>query len=251
MNKLVRTSKLFLKRNSATILTCVGGVGVVATAVMAVKATPKALQVIEQATEEKGEELTKLEIVKVAGPSYIPAVLIGAATLTCIFGANTLNKRQQASIMSAYALLDKSYKEYRKKVEDLYGKEVDTHIKKKIAEDKYEEADIVVSDDTELFYDMFSERYFESTMADVLKAEYEINKKITQWGGAHLNEFYEWLDIEPVSGGETLGWSEGSMMAETWGKWLDFTHEKVVMDDGLECYIIEMSVDPTIDYEYY
>lgn len=251
MNKLARTSRRFLRRNSATILTCVGGVGVVATAVMAVKATPKALQAIEHAKEEKGEELTKLEIVKVAGPSYIPSVIIGAATLTCIFGANALNKRQQATIMSAYAFLDRSYKEYRNKVDELYGKEVDNHIKKKIAEDKYEEADISVSDDTELFYDMFSERYFESTMADVIKAEYEINKKLTQWGGAHLNEFYEMLDIPPIEGGTLLGWSEGSMMAETWGKWLDFRHDKVVMDDGLECYIIEMSVDPMLDYEYY
>ena len=251
MNKLARSSKLFFKRNSATILTCVGGVGVVATAVMAVKATPKALQVIEQAREEKQEDLTKLEIVEVAGPAYIPAIITGAATLICIFGANVLNKRQQVAVMSAYALLDRSYKEYRNKVDELYGKEVNTHIKKKIAEDKYEETDISVSDDKELFYDMFSERYFEATMADVIKAEYEINKKLTQWGGAHLNEFYELLNIPAIEGGTLLGWSEGSMMAETWGKWLDFTHEKVVMDDGLECYIVEMSVDPMMDYEYY
>ena len=54
MNKLLRSSKLFLKRNSSTILTVVGATGVIATSVMAVKATPKALTMIEKAKEEKG-----------------------------------------------------------------------------------------------------------------------------------------------------------------------------------------------------
>ena len=251
MNKLVGTSKRFLKRNSATILTCVGGVGVVATAVLAVKATPKALQVIEQAKEEKGEGLTKLEIVKTAGPSYIPAIITGAATLTCIFGANVLNKRQQAAVMSAYALLDRSYKEYRNKVGELYGEEVDTHIKQKIAEDNYKEADVSVASDKKLFYDMFSERYFESTKEDVLAAQYEINKKISLWGGASVNDFYELLDIPTIESGDALGWSSGSLMDTAWTSWLDFDHTEMTMDDGLECTIIQMFVEPMIDYVYY
>ena len=55
MNNLLRCSKLFVKRNASTILTSVGGVGVVATSVMAVKATPKAIALLEQAKEEKQE----------------------------------------------------------------------------------------------------------------------------------------------------------------------------------------------------
>ena len=115
MNKLLRSSKLFLKRNSSTILTVVGATGVIATSVMAVKATPKALAMIEKAKEEKGEDLTKLETIKVAGPAYIPAAIAGISTIACIFGANILNKRQQAALMSAYALIDNSYKEYKNK----------------------------------------------------------------------------------------------------------------------------------------
>ena len=67
MNSLLSKSQTFLTRNSATILTCVGAAGVIATTVTAVKATPKALLLLEKAKEEKGEELTKLEVVKVAG----------------------------------------------------------------------------------------------------------------------------------------------------------------------------------------
>lgn len=83
------------------------------TAVMAVKATPKALRLIEEAEKEKGKKLTKTETVKVAWTPYIPTVLVGASTIACIFGANVLNKRRQAALMSAYALLDSSYKEYK------------------------------------------------------------------------------------------------------------------------------------------
>ena len=62
----------FIKRNASTILTCIGATGVVATAVMVAKEAPKALSLLEDAKEEKGEELTKWEKVKIAGPVYIP-----------------------------------------------------------------------------------------------------------------------------------------------------------------------------------
>ena len=153
MNRLLSKSQLFLRRNSATILTCVGAVGVVATSVMAVKATPKALILLDEAKEEKGEELTKLETVKIAGPAYIPSVVLGVSTLACIFGANVLNKRGQASIMSAYALADNSYKEYRKKVDELYGKEAGEQVRAEIVKDKYEDAEIEVSDGKRRYYD--------------------------------------------------------------------------------------------------
>lgn len=252
MNKLVRSSVMFVKRNASTILTCVGGVGVVATSVMAVKATPKALKLIEDAEETKGEKLTKFEVVKVAGKVYIPAVVMGGATITCIFGANVLNKRQQAALMSAYALLDNSYKDYKHKVGELYGEDADAKIRSELAKDKYEETKIEEEDpNKQLFYDEFSERYFESTMENVVRAEYAINRKISLWGGAALNEFYEALDIPPVDYGKFLGWSSGALMEMAWSDWLDFDHEKVVMDDGLECYIIRMSAEPLFEYEYY
>lgn len=251
MNKLLRQSKVFLSRNASTILTCVGGVGVVATTVLAVKATPKAVRLLENAKEEKGEDLTKLEIVKVAGPAYIPTAISGVSTIACVFGANILNKRQQASLASAYALLDNSYKEYKKKVVDLYGKEADLEVRQELAKDNYEDEGIEVTDGNQLFYDQFSERYFETTMEKVVRAEYAINRKISLWGGADLNEFYDELGIPPVDYGEFLGWSAGGLLEMTWSDWLDFEHEKVVMDDGLECYILSMSVEPMYDYDFY
>ena len=66
MKGLVRSSQLFMKRNASTILTVIGGAGVVSTTVLAIKATPKAITLLDNAEREKGEELTVLEKTKVA-----------------------------------------------------------------------------------------------------------------------------------------------------------------------------------------
>lgn len=248
MNKLVHRASLYVRRNAPTILTCVGGIGVVATSVMAVKATPKALRLLEEAKAEKGEDLTKLEIVKTAGPAYIPAVVTGAATIACIFGANTLNQRQQASLASAYALIDNSYKEYKKKVADLYGAEADAQIKQEIAKDKYKKSDIQEEDDKLLFYDEFSGKYFNATMEDVLRAEYYVNREIDNLGWATLNEFYLKVGLEPIEGGFDIGWTEEENRERYWQAWVDFTHRKVTLDDGLECYIISMFQEPYLNF---
>lgn len=251
MGKLLNHSKLFLNRNASTILTVIGGAGVVATAVLAVRETPKAMRNVQEATEEKGEELTTFEVIKAAGPAYIPSVIAGTATLACIFGANVLNKRQQASLMSAYALLDTNFKNYQKKAEELYGEGAGIRIREELAKDEYEETDIRVEEGKELFYDMYSNRYFQSTLYDVQQAEYRLNRNLITRDYAYLNEFYEELGIEPVIAGYSLGWSRGANLDVYWQEWIDFDHEKVTMDDGLECHIIKMQCEPIPDFEDY
>lgn len=251
MNNLLTHSRLFIKRNASTILTSIGGVGVVATAVMAVTATPKALALVEQSKEEKGEELTKAEIVKVAGPAYIPAILVGVSTIACIFGANALNKRQQASLMSAYALMNSSFKEYKDKVKEMHGEEGEKEVRAELAKDKYEEADVQHEDDgKQLFYDEYSKRYFRATNETVLMAEYAINKTLAEDCYASLNEFYDLLGLDPVEYGDQVGWSSAQMFEMYWSSWIEFWHEKVELEDGMECYIINIT-EPMVDYEEY
>lgn len=251
----------FVKRNASTILTCVGAVGVVATSVMAVKATPKVLSIIDKAEEEKGDKLTKWEKVKMAGPAYIPAVLMGAGTIACIFGANIISKRQQATLMSAYALLDSSYKEYKNKVDELYGEEAGEKIREEIAKDKYT-GDVELSDDDkELFYDFFSGRYFNATKEAVLRAEYELNRELYVNGYACVNTFYECLnnsDVRPRPEYDELGWTCGQLESMYWHTWIEFEHTETNVDayeedeyHGLPCTIIYMPLEPVIDAEYY
>ena len=235
---LLNSSKLFLRRNSPTILTFLGAAGVVATSIAAAKATPKAMALLEKTKEEKGEELTKLEIVKVAGPAYIPAVAIGASTIACIFGANALNKKTQASIMSAYALLDTSYKQYKSKVKELYGENSDRNVKKEIAKDKFKDNDININNEKILFFDFYSLRYFESTERLVLKAENRVNELLKLYGRASLNDFYESLGMPTAYTGYELWWNVQKCPS------VEFTHDITTMDDGLECCVISMSVEP-------
>lgn len=249
MNSLLTKSQTFIKRNSATILTCAGAAGVIATTVTAVKATPKALLLLEKAKEEKGEKLTKLETVKIAGPAYVPSAILGVSTLACIFGANVLSQRGQASLMSAYALVDSSYKDYKTKVNELYGDEVGHQIRAEVAKDKYEEDSIELHDDNQLFYDEYSRRYFEADPVTVQRAEYEINRTLMLDDGVYLDQWYELLDMEPLEHGGDFGWNTSTNSAMYWQTWIDFHHQKVVMDDGLECTIVTFMQEPYPDFE--
>lgn len=247
MKGLVRSSQLYLKRNASTILTVVGGVGVITTTVLGIKATPKALLLLEEAKKEKGEDLTKLEKVKVAAPVYIPTMVSGVTTLACIFGANILNKKQQAGLMSAYALLDNSYKEYKSKAEELYGEDANELIVTEISKDKYEEKEL--KENEHLFYDAFSGRYFTSTLARVAEAEYIVNRDIHTYGWSELQLFYDYLGLKDVEGSEVLGWSEGGNYEAYWQSWVDFKHKRTITDDGKEYITLIMFQEPYPDYD--
>lgn len=248
MNK----TEVFLRKHSSTILTFVGAAGVVATSVLAVKATPKALTLLEEAKKEKGDNLTPVETVKAAWKPYIPAVATGASTIACIFGANYLNTKSQASLMSAYALLDNSYKEYREKAKELYEEKADTNIKNAVVNSKFD-SDMELDEEKELFFDFQSMRFFESTFEDVLRAERVFNGNFMMSGFACLNEYYDILGIPRVDYGYQLGWSAISGNEINGLTELEFEYEKAEIDDGdntLECWTITMPYPPTTDYMY-
>lgn len=250
--------KLLWKRHGSTVLSVAGGIGVVLTAVSAVKATPKALEVLEEAKEEKGEQLTTIEKVKIAGPKYIPTILIGTGTVACIFGANIMNKRHQAALVSAYTLVDSSFKEYKQKLKELYGEEAHNKVVDAIAVEKVdrdwgvsgsyfgESCDLANEEacgDPVLFYEENSGRCFESTIEQVLNTMYHINRNYALRGYVYLNEYFEFLGLETTDYGSVMGWAptdEGEY-------WLEFNHRKAVLDDGLECIILETPFEPTYE----
>lgn len=220
------------------------------TSVMAAKATLKALALVGEA-KEKNDELTKFDYVIAAFPAYIPAIVTGASTIACIFGANILNKRAQASLASAYALLNSSYSDYRAKTIELYGDEANSKIKEGLTKDKYTGDGKLKDSDKQLFYDDYSGRYFESTIEDVLQAEYNLNRKVTKAGGAFLNDFYNELGLSETEYGNYLGWSAGQLTEMYLNPCIKFGHSKFIFDDGLECTIITLESDPTHDFAEY
>lgn len=261
LNSLFHRSKLQLKRASPTILTYIGAIGVVATSVMAVRATPKALDFIKEDSRQKHDgdpyAYTKIEAVQSCWRCYIPTAFVGLSTISCIFGANILNKRNQASLVSAYAMLSESYKQYREAAKSLYGEDADSKIIAEVAKKKYISADGCYIHDPDsvseelLFYDSFSQRYFTSTMSSVLNAQYHVNRNFALRGWSDLNELYDFLGLEEHSGGDVIGWSSDEMLEGGLTPWIDFENRLVEMDDGLECYIISTLFEPTVlDSDY-
>ena len=264
---LKRAGKVF-KKATPTILTCISAAGVVATVVLAVRSTPKALKCIEEAkaakNTENGENLTQMETMAACWRCYIPAAVTGIATIGCIFGANALNRHQQASLVSAYALVSRSFNSYKQKVKEFYGEEAHKKVMASLAAEKSTKPPLYagsltqmtslgfedVGEEERLFYDAISDRYFQATISQVLQAEYHLNRNFALTGGfITLNQFYEFLGISKVPGGDEVGW-----MVSDGLYWVDFDHQKTVVDDGLngevECYIIDAPFPPVTEQEY-
>lgn len=249
MKNTLRKAEKVIKRNAPIILSTVGAVGVASTAVLAVKATPKALILLQQAKEEKNEELTLFEKAIVITPAYIPATLVGISTVACIFGAHVLNKKQQAALVSAYALLSTSYKEYKEKVKELHGEEGELAVRTAIANDKYEPQENE-NDGKNLFYDEFSQRFYRATNETVLRAEYEVNKEVSTNFYATINEYYSMIDLPPIDGGDEIGWASAQLYDMYWSDWVEFWHESAETEDGEKYYIIHMT-EPLPDFSDY
>jgi len=255
-----------IKKASPTILACLGSIGVVATAVLAVKATPKAMELIKTDSRKNHDgdpnAATKMEAVRSCWTCYIPAAATGIATITCIFGSNALNRKQQAALSSAYALVSHAYNDHKRKVKELYGEEAHQKIMESLAAEKAEKVPITAqtfiggssldfenaNEELCMFYDAYSERYFESTISTVLQAEYHLNRNFMLGGYISLNEFYKFLGIKGIPAGDAVGWN--SCNGDIY--WIDFNHSLAMVDDGLngevECYIIDMVFQPDSTY---
>lgn len=243
-----------LKKASPTILTCIGAVGVIVTAVLAARAAPKASERVRTVPQKP----TKLEVIRLSWKYYIPTAIAGTATIACIFGANAINRRQNALLIGAYTMLSKSYKDYREVTKKLYGEDSDAKIIAEVAKNVYVEADGMglysfeedFNNEKVLFYDSCTKRYFSSTLPAVINAEYHVNRMIQLQGYITLNEFSDFLGIEHIENGDVLGWDFDEML-EYGLLWLDFDNSLAKMDDGLECYIITPMVAPMMEVDYH
>lgn len=239
-----------LRQLSPAILTTLGILGVVGTAATAVKATPKALKLIKIRKEElKTDKLEPMELVRVSWKCYIPSALIGAGTVACIVGIGAMDRRNQAALTSAYAMLNESYKQYRQAAKKVYGDDADNKIHAEMAKDAmvytsdwgYQVYNMDMDSDSEklLFYDLTTKRYFTTTMAAVLNAEYHINRNLALRGECSLNEWMSFLGLDDVENGDEMGWDIDKMVEEMDSYWLDFDNQKTLLEDGLECITID------------
>lgn len=257
-----------LKKAMPTVLSVLAAGGTVATVVLAVRSTPKAIELIRNDSRKNHDgdpyAYTKSEAVKSCWKEYIPAAAVGVSTLACIFGANVLNRRQQASMAGAYLLLQNSYKAYQGKVRELFGAEAHRKVIESLQVEEAAPQPIHteylcqdsclsfdgVDEEEVLFYlqDGYNDRYFRSVVSNVLEAEFHLNRNFVLRGYTTINEFYDFLGIDRTDFGDGIGWSD-TMGFERYGyQWIDFNHERTVLDDGLVCYVITITQEPTADF---
>lgn len=141
-------------------------------------------------------------------------------------------------------MLNESYKNFRNKVDEVHGEGTNKEIDEAIAEDK-------TKNELRLFYDIYSERFFETTLFKVQLAEYNVNRDLVMRDYVYLNEWYEYLDIPTVEEGWDVGWSTGFCFEAYWQPWIDFAHSDGVTKDGREYISIGFFGEPTKDFEDY
>ena len=96
--------KRVLRKHSPEILTGIGIAGMIATTVTAVRATPKALQLIDAREIKEEKRLSTAEVVKTTWKCYIPAAMTGTLSVACLIGASSVNAKRNAALATAYTL---------------------------------------------------------------------------------------------------------------------------------------------------
>ena len=238
-----------LKKESPIILGVLGAVGVVITAVSVAKAAPKAEKVLEEC--EKCN-LPAKEKVKAVVPIYAKSAAIGCATIACIVGSTILNNRQRFALTSAYVMLDQTYKQYKDKIDEMFGSGSSREVEREITKEKLKTLPTPKEDDTCIFYEKHKNEFFERNMLEIQDAMYQLNRKLAKDGEVSLNDLYDFLNLDRTKEGDTLGWST-YLLSEQWDGqngfvWIDYELDLIKTDDGMECYELVLTTTPTADY---
>lgn len=116
----------------------------ITTTVMAVRATPKALILIEERKEEIGaEKFEAMDMVKTTWACYIPAAITGTLSVACLIGASSVNARRNAALATAYTLSESALKDYQGKVIEMFGEKKNEAVKDAVAKDKVEKNPVI------------------------------------------------------------------------------------------------------------
>ena len=249
LTKFFVSTRVFMDKHSPEILTAMGIIGYITTTVSAVKATPKAVELINQKKEETGlNKLTIIDTIKVSWKQYLPSVIIGATSTACIIGASATNYKRNAALASAYALSESTLIRYKDKVIETIGERKEREIQEKVSQDEVNKnkldnkAIIVTSNGNTLCMDSFSGRYFKSDLESIKKAVNIVNRKLIYQNYISLNEFYDEIGLDGIKNGEILGWNLDQGLMEP-------TFSTCLADNGQPCIVIDFTVAPRYDFD--
>lgn len=243
-----------MKKHSPEILVTVGVIGTVASAVMACKATLKVNDVVDEAKEtidtihdcvgknlhtSDGEEYTQevankdLTIVYVQTgwklvKLYGPAIALGVASIGCMVGSNKILRKRNVALGAAFKAVDTSFKEYRGRLIDKFGKDLDRELRfgtkaqtveETVVDENGNETTVtktVEVPDPNATHSIYSAIFYEGSLGWTKNAELNkvfllrqqnyANDKLRLNGVLTLNEVYDMLGIQKTAFGQIAGW---------------------------------------------
>jgi hypothetical protein len=226
----------FVERNSTHILTGIAVTGTLSTAIFAVKATPKAVQVIEEF-----ECKTTVDKVKVAWKFYVPTALSFIVTTTAIIGMNVINERKKAALVGLYSITQSTLQEYQQKVIETIGEKKEQSIRDSIDEDRVlrnPPTDVIITGSGDvLCLDSLSGRYFQSDIEKIKRTINETNRILMNDMFISLNDFYYDLGLEPTKLGDDLGFNIEDGLIE-----VHFSSQ--LTKEGKPCLVLSYEVRP-------
>lgn len=254
VNGVTSKAVMKLKKHSPEILVVAGIAGTVVSAVLACKATTKVAEILDETkgtldtihdgmetgaingqeyTTEDGKKDTVVVYAQTGmklAKLYGPAIILGTLSITSILASNNILRKRNVALGAAYAAIDKSFKEYRGRVIERFGEQVDTELKYGIKAKKFEEIEVdpetgkekkvkktvMVADpnlqsDYAVYFDSKSRNY--ETNPDynrmLLKAQQAFaNDKLQTRGHLFLNEVLDDLDLPRTPAGQIVGWTK-------------------------------------------
>lgn len=254
VNGVASKTVMKLKKHSPEILVVAGIAGTVVSAVLACKATTKVAEILDETkgtldtihegmetgaingqeyTTENGKKDTVVVYAQTGmklAKLYGPAIILGTLSITSILASNNILRKRNVALGAAYAAIDKSFKEYRGRVIERFGEQVDTELKYGIKAKKFEEIEVdpetgkekkvkktvMVADpnlqsDYAVYFDSKSRNY--ETNPDYnrmfLKAQQAFaNDKLQTRGHLFLNEVLDDLDLPRTPAGQIVGWTK-------------------------------------------
>lgn len=257
VSKFFKDVRMKASKHSPEILTGIGIAGMITTTVLAVKATPKAMDLIEEATYAKEikrvdepRKLKPVEVVKVAWKPYVPAAVTGVVSVGCLIGASSVHVRRNAALATAYQLSTTALNEYKEKVVETIGEKKEKAVRDKIAKGKVEKNPVskstvlLTNNGTTLCYDSLSGRYFQSDIDRIKQAVNELNYRMSTGMEMHisLNEFYDEIELAQTKIGDDLGWRVDKGLID-----VDFSAQ-LADDNKTPCLVMDFLVPPEYGY---
>jgi hypothetical protein len=254
ISKVIKNLGEAFSKNSPTILTGVAVAGLITSTVLAVKATPKAMKLIEEhlnssigrgmcGTNIAARVLSKREIIKLTWRCYIPTGAVTLATIGCIIGANTISLKRNAALASMYSVTETLFKEYQSKVVETIGKNKELKVRDDISADRIKENppstnEIVFTGKGEvLCYDSLSGRYFKSDIEKIRRSINELNHNLMTDMFVTLNDLYYGLGLPEIKLGDELGWDIDKGLIE-----VEFSAQ--LTEGGEPCLVLNYQVFP-------